>query len=138
MKLYLSKFPFSLINLGSLLAGGGERKLTKIRSKALEVKGRRFQTNEMVSSRQTIYNIHILLCRSVPRSDLSFIHSYVRPFVRSHALSLVPAFIYLFLFPYIRSFIALLAGLPMQNTCTLMGESFILQTTMNFTTSCFL
>lgn len=86
MKLYLSKFPFSLINPGSFLDGGGERKLTKIRSKALEVKGKRF-TNELVSSRQTIYNIHILLCLSVPQSVRSFIHSYARSSICSVARS---------------------------------------------------
>jgi len=36
------KFPFILINPGSLLDGGGERKLTKKRSKALEVRGKHF------------------------------------------------------------------------------------------------
>ena len=48
-----------MINPGSLLDGGGERKLTKKRSKALEVKGKNF-TNKIESSRDGVYKIHSL------------------------------------------------------------------------------
>ena len=48
-----------MINPGSLLDGGGERKLTKKRSKALEVKGKNF-TKKIESSRDGVYKIHSL------------------------------------------------------------------------------
>lgn len=72
MKLYRN-FRFSMINPGSLLDGGGEKKLTKKRSQALEVRGKNC-TKKMESSREGVYKIHSLR-PSVPQSVRSFVRS---------------------------------------------------------------